>query len=234
MFKLTYLNIATIILDVSSIMLVLGILLQTRFMRQSGRRSDRLFFWMLFITVVMAVTDILGYLTEGIADPTLILVQYASMTVFYLALTVLVMIWLGYCSLRFKAQEKKEARVPRAVFIPGVLVLCLIIINLFTGWVFRIDETGAYYHGLLFIPMYVVFAFYLVIGFVYIGKYRAADRRALIPLWIYVVPIAVSLVVTFVIGEISMAALGTAITIVFTHLGTMNEVAEISTKESVS
>ena len=63
MFTLTTLHIATIILDVSAIILVLGTLRQTRFMRQSGRESDRLFRSMLIFTCVMAVGDIGGYLT---------------------------------------------------------------------------------------------------------------------------------------------------------------------------
>ena len=75
-------------------------------------------------------------------------------------------------------------------------------------------------------------AVYLIAGFVYIGKYRTAEKKVLIPLWLYIAPIVVSGIVTFAVGEISMAALGTALTIVFTHLGTMNEIAEISMKES--
>ena len=52
-------------------------------------------------------------------------------------------------------------------------------------------------------------------------------------MWLYAMPIIVSVFITFVVGEVSMAALGTAITIAFTHFGTMNEIAEISMKESV-
>ena len=120
----------------------------------------------------------------------------------------------------------------RPAFIPGVLVLGIVFINNSTGLFFRIDEMGHYHREILFLPVYVVYTIYLIAGFVYVGKYRTADKKVLIPLWLYIVPIVISGIVTFAVGEISMAALGTALTIVFTHLGTMNEIAEISMKES--
>ncbi len=232
MFTLTYLNIVTIILDVSAIILVLGILRQTRFMRQSGRESDRLFRSMLIFTCVMAVGDIGGYLTMDQEDAILIGLQNISMTVFYIALTMLVMLWFDYCSFRFRDREQVVKIGVRPAFIPGVLVLGIVFINNSTGLFFRIDEMGHYHREILFLPIYVVYAVYLIAGFVYIGKYRTAEKKVLIPLWLYIAPIVVSGIVTFAVGEISMAALGTALTIVFTHLGTMNEIAEISMKES--
>ncbi len=232
MFTLTYLNIVTIILDVSAIILVLGILRQTRFMRQSGRESDRLFRSMLIFTCVMAVGDIVGYLTMDQEDAILIGLQNISMTVFYIALTMLVMLWFDYCSFRFRDREQVVKIGVRPAFIPGVLVLGIVFINNSTGLFFRIDEMGHYHREILFLPIYVVYAVYLIAGFVYIGKYRTAEKKVLIPLWLYIAPIVVSGIVTFAVGEISMAALGTALTIVFTHLGTMNEIAEISMKES--
>ena len=232
MFTLTYLNIVTIILDVSAIILVLGILRQTRFMRQSGRESDRLFRSMLIFTCVMAVGDIGGYLTMDQEDAILIGLQNISMTVFYIALTMLVMLWFDYCSFRFRDREQVVKIGVRPAFIPGVLVLGIVFINNSTGLFFRIDEMGHYHREILFLPIYVVYAVYLIAGFVYIGKYRTAEKKVLIPLWLYIAPIVVSGIVTFAVGEISMAALGTALIIVFTHLGTMNEIAEISMKES--
>ena len=224
--------IVTIILDVSAIILVLGILRQTRFMRQSGRESDRLFRSMLIFTCVMAVGDIGGYLTMDQEDAILIGLQNISMTVFYIALTMLVMLWFDYCSFRFRDREQVVKIGVRPAFIPGVLVLGIVFIHNSTGLFFRIDEMGHYHREILFLPIYVVYAVYLIAGFVYIGKYRTAEKKVLIPLWLYIAPIVVSGIVTFAVGEISMAALGTALTIVFTHLGTMNEIAEISMKES--
>lgn len=233
MIELTHLNYATIILDISAIILAYGILGQTKVMRKSGLESDSLFFGMLILTVVMALSDIVGYITENKPGAVLVNIQTISMTIFYIAFTFFAMLWFDYCTFRFKDKGRVKKIGMQPAFIPGVLAFGLVFLNQSTGIIFSVDEMGGYHREILFIPMYIVIVAYLVTGFVYIARYRTSEKKVLIPMWLYAMPIVVSAFVTFVIGEISMAALGTAITIAFTHLGTMNEVAEISMKESV-
>ena len=261
MFQLTHLHYATIIIDVCAVFLVFGILRQTRFMRRAGRESDRLFLRLLITTVVMAAADIGGYLTIGYANPVAVWVQILSMTLFYAAFTLLSMFWLDYCLFKFKNAQKNRKKGFHPLFLPGVLALAVIVVNVFAGCIFHVDEQGAYHRGFLFIPLYVILAAYIIAGIVMIGRYRicscpavfcgggepapalkrfkgtrkssclTAGKRKLIPLWLYIMPLAVCILITFVFGEISMAAFGAAVTIAFTHLGTMNEVAEISIEE---
>jgi hypothetical protein len=233
MFELTHLNYATIILDISAIIIVYGILRQTRIMRKSGLESDSLFFGMLILTVIMAASDIVGYITEDKPGSAIIKVQIISMTIFYIAFTFLTMVWFDYCTFRFRDKGRVKKIGMQPAFIPGVLTFGLVFLNQSTGIIFSVDELGGYHREILFIPMYLVLSAYLVTGFIYIAKYRTGEKKVLIPMWLYAMPIIVSVFITFVVGEVSMAALGTAITIAFTHFGTMNEIAEISMKESV-
>ncbi len=233
MVDLTHLNYATIILDVSAIVLAYGILRQTRIMRRSGMQSDSLFFGMLILTVIMALSDMVGYITEDRPGTIIINIQIISMTVFYIAFTFLAMLWFDYCTFRFKDKGRVKKIGMQPAFIPGVLAFGLVFINQSTGIIFSVDEMGGYHREILFIPMYLVLIAYFVTGFVYIARYRTSEEKVLIPMWLYAMPIVVSAFITFVVGEVSMAALGSAITIAFTHLGTMNEVAKMSMKESV-
>lgn len=231
MLNLTQLNIATIILDTSAIIIACGILSETSFMRRNGLKADVLFFRMLLLTMVMAVMDIGGYITMGRADPMLIKIQSLSMTLFYLAFVILSMTWYDYCHYKFKKEQKESGKGIKGVHIPGIVALAVIVLNVFTGIIFQVDDKGGYHRSFLFIPLYIVLFFYIAAGFVIVGKYRTIEKKKLIPLWLYVLPVLLSIVITFVMGEVSMAALGTAISIAFTHLGTMNEVAEISMRE---
>ena len=233
MIELTHINFATIILDLSAIVIVYGILRQTRIMRKSGLESDSLFFGMLILTVIMALSDIVGYITEDKPGTVIINIQIISMTIFYIAFTFLAMLWFDYCTFRFRDKGRVKKIGMQPAFIPGVLTFGLEFLNQSTGIIFSVDEMGGYHREVLFIPMYIVIVAYMVTGFVYIARYRTSDEKVLIPMWLYAMPIVVSAVITFVVGEVSMAALGSAITIAFTHLGTMNEVAELSMKESV-
>ncbi|MCR4908732.1 MAG: hypothetical protein K5985_07860 [Lachnospiraceae bacterium] len=232
MLSLTHINIATIILDTSAVIIACGILGETRFMRRSGRKADVLFFRLLLLTMVLAVSDIGGYITENRADPLLVKIQLFSMSLFYLTFVVLSMSWFDYCLYKFKNEQREPEGGVKAVHIPGMITFAVIILNIFTGIIFQVDDRGGYHRNFLFIPMYLVLICYIAAGFVMVGKYRTVRKKKLIPLWLYVMPVLLSIVITFFVGEVSMAAIGTAISIAFTHLGTMNEVAEISIRET--
>ena len=232
MLNLTHLNFATIILDTSAVIIAFGIIHETRFMRRSGRKADILFLRLLLLTMIMAVTDIFGYITENRADPVLRTVQTFSMSLFYLSFVILSMSWFDYCKYKFKNEQKESKTRVQKVHIPGIVAMIAIILNCFTGIIFKVDAQGEYHRSFMFIPMYIVLIGYIAAGFVMVGKYRTIEKTKLIPLWLYAMPIVLSIVITFGIKEVSMAALGTAISIAFTHLGTMNEVAEISIRET--
>ncbi|MCR5093466.1 MAG: hypothetical protein K6B72_05785 [Lachnospiraceae bacterium] len=232
MFELTHLNYATIIIDGGAILLVWGILWQTRFMRSSGRPSDRLFFGMLLLTIVMAVADIVAYLAEYHADALMKNVQLLSNTTYFMAITIFEMSWLDYCHFRFRDGEEIRKIGLKPEFIPGILMIGLLFINQTTGYFFYIDEMGIYRDGILGKVITIGLFAYFIPGVIDIAKYRTADKKLLIPVWIYIMPVVVA-AVSCVLDDISMVTMGFAVTIAFTHLGTMSEIAEYNSKESV-
>ncbi len=232
MYSLTHMNFATLILDGSAIILSLCILHQIRFIRKTGRIAEKLFLGILVTIMVMAVADIGGYLTENRPDPALIVLQIISMTLYYVSATVLCVAWYDYCTFKFKNAQRRISFGFKPAFIPGIALVVLLLVNVSAGFIFSVDGAGGYHRGILYIPMYFVFMGYIVLSFVMIGRYRTAEKRKLIPLGLYLMPILVTTVTTFVSGEVSMAPLGAAISVSFTHLGTMNEVAEISLRET--
>ena len=76
--------------------------------------------------------------------------------------------------------------------------------------------------------MYVVLILYIGGGFVHIARYRnRKSGRAIIPMWVYALPIVFGAIFTFAIpGSASFAPIGTAMTITFTHMGTISEVLD--------
>ena len=89
------------------------------------------------------------------------------------------------------------------------------------------DKDNVYHHGILYVPFMVLMFVYLLAGFVLMAKYRSgSENKALIPVWIFILPIVASLVVPFVFEGISLSSIGCGISIVFTHLGSASEMAK--------
>ena len=217
-------NITTVILDGSTIFLLAGVYMQTGIMRKRGRDDDKLFFLMIVIDIAVALADLITYLADGKSFPAARYYNMAGVSVFYIGLVALCMIWLMYCMVRFKHKVDPRKGIARLIFMPGLIMEILLLINIFAGFVFSVDKDNVYRYGVLFRPMMVVMAAYVFAGFVLILLYRTeVEKKRLIPVWIYFVPLAAGIVVPFVLGGISLTSIGCAMSITFTHLGSASE-----------
>ncbi len=225
-------DIATIIMDSTAIFIVLGIYSQSKVIRKRGHSDDRLYFALLWIDLIIAASDIVTYIADGKHFPGAVVLNLAGITVFYISMVLFFMAWLKYTETRFFKRETVISRHKTAFAVPGVITLILLVINIFTGFIFSVSADNVYTRGILFVPMYLIMAFYLFGGFFVIFIYRRrSSRKKLVPLWTYMAPILIGILVPFVFGGISFASVCIAIGLMFTHIGTMNEQMAINKQE---
>ncbi|MCR5055197.1 MAG: hypothetical protein K6A69_10180 [Lachnospiraceae bacterium] len=228
---LTEENISTLFIDGSVIMLLLGVLAETGIMRKRGRADDTLFFMLIILNILMAVFDTITYLADEKSFPGARIFNMAGVTAFYIDFILMFMVWYHYCLVRFAYRGEAVSKSHRVFFIPGLVTEALIIINIFTGWIFSVDENNIYHRGILFIPMYMVIAYFTIICFISIIRYRTNSVKSnLIPIWVYVLPFVMGVIIPFVFGGIGITAPGCAMSIVFTHLGSASELVNYDEK----
>ena len=230
-------DFATIFLDGATILLLIILMVMSSEDRKRGRDDDKNFFWLLIVNCIMAVGDTVAYVNEY-KTPYALHTTFSTigMTIFYFSFILFVMIWMDYCRIRFKERGVSSGRSFRPEYIPGVVMLAMVLINVFTGWIFAYDKvTGDYNRGFMFIVVYIVFAYYVIGGFVHVGKYRSRNSNVrLIPMYVYILPIVFGFVFTFAVsGSASFASIGLATSITFTYIGTINESLNISYKKAV-
>ena len=218
-------NISTLLIDGSVIFLLVAVIIETQIMRHRGNADDKLFYRLIVMNIIMAVFDIITYLADEKSFSGARLLNLGGVTAFYIMFVLLFMAWYHYALIRFKKIDSTKEKASKAFFIPGLVMEALIIINIFTGWIFSVDKHNIYHRGFLFIPMFLVLGFYVVLTLNEIVKYRAGTKNdQLIPVWIFVLPLVVGLAVPFYYGGISLTAAGCAMSIVFTHLGSASEI----------
>ena len=227
---------ATLILDGATILLMIIVMIMSSEDRKRGRDDDKYFFLILIVNCIMAVGDSIAYIFEY-KKPVLLstTISTIGMTVFYFSYVFIVMVWMDYCRIRFKERGASSGNLIRPVHIPGLIMLAIVLINIFTGWIFSYDrQTGDYIRGVLFIAVYVVLVFYATMGFVHLGKYRGRNTdKALIPMSVYILPIIFGFLFTFAVsGSASFAPIGMAMSFTFTYIGTINESLNISYSRS--
>ena len=110
MFELTTQNIGTLLLDGSTIFLLIGVLMQSAIMRKRGRQDDKLFFLLVIENMVIAVADIITYLADGKDFPGARFLNMFGVSVFYLVMIMLCMTWEQYATVRFKRSSMKLSK----------------------------------------------------------------------------------------------------------------------------
>ena len=223
MFYLTYRDYATLIMDSGTLLIAFCIIYLILNYRKKGRADEDSFLMLLIMNIAMAAGDILGYLFENKAFPGSRELSVIGMTVFYIAFVLLSMTWLYYCRVRFRDGGVSKGQRFAPEYLPGKVMLFLIAINIFTGWVFSYDANWRYQRGVLFIPLLLIIAGYILAGMLCVSKYRDKSAgRAPVPAWVFVLPIVVGVIFTFLVPDsASFAPFSTAVSIVFTHMGTV-------------
>ncbi len=225
---LTDRDFATLFLDGATLFLIISIAFTMKGYKRKKRDDDKYFFMLRLANCLVAIGDMMGYIFEDKPWAFAPFVRVFGMTLFYFSFVSMSLIWVHYCRVRFKYRGVASESFLRPEYIPVYITLICIILNVFTGWIFRYDADSSYHRGVLFGPMYLVLISYVGGGFVHIAKYRSRrSNKSLIPVWVYALPIVFGPILTFAIpGAASFAAIGAAMTVTFTHLGTLNEVLE--------
>ncbi len=220
-------NASSFIMDLTALFMLLGITLSTDVMRKRGRRDDRIFFRLLILNAIVAVSDMAVYYYYLKPDTGRVesYIQTAALTVYFLSIILFSMAFLYYVDARFFAGKSRIRGRWKLFTIPFFAMAVLFILNLFTGIIFSYDETGSTYtYGVLYVLIYVAIAFYLFCALSLILSFNKTYKyKKLIPIWLYFLPMTACMVAPFLLGGVSMASVGILSGIIFTHIGSMQE-----------
>lgn len=151
----------SIIMDVTSLFFMGGLLIYTSLYRQRGRLDDRLFFALVLVNMALAVADALTYLWEGSANPSVRVLIMIGNIVFYAAFELFPYFYLLYLDFRVYGSKDRLRKLKVLYGIPCFVILAMLLLNLWTGWLFVIGEDNLYYYGpvhnLVFVPVVLYF-----------------------------------------------------------------------------
>ena len=227
-FQLTGRDYATIILNGGAIILIFGVLRTFLFTNVKDRLDDVLFIRLMILNILLALANTVSYVIDYKEINGAWLIKMISTTLFYLVLMLTGLCWRHYTSVRFAYDLRKNWRRNLIITVAALLSL-IILINPFTGWFFSLDSDMDLHRGLLYVPVYIIIVIYVFAGFFDIVRYRTnRGTKGPVPVWFYMLPVICGgLLTLFVPGSPSFAPIGIAISIAFTHAGTVTEVTDI-------
>jgi len=124
--------------------------------------DQRLFRYLIIAIAAELVFDSGMWLIDGTAFFFSRGLNLLFSSVYYLMMPLIGLIWLLYCDYELYEGSARLRRKVRLYSLPLILSVVMILINVFTGWVFYITEDNIYTRGTLFLLQIAIAFFYLI------------------------------------------------------------------------
>ena len=170
--------VANSIIDLTALAIILLLYLSDRRNRERDL-SGTLFDGMLLSMVCYLLADLIAWYVDGRRFPGGYGVQMALNSLIYLGQIVSTFLWFLYTDYWYFRSAERIKKCVHLYGIPFLLELVLLGANVYTGWVFRINEAHFYERGTLFLPCMIFFFNYAASSLVLslMAFFRAGNRE---------------------------------------------------------
>lgn len=211
-------NTGTIILDITTILLLAGMIIFTSLYRKRGNLGDRVFFLLLIADIITAALDGMNFFFEKSPfafKGALITAGDTLFTILYEIMPFMMVLYLDY---RLRGDKRHTTGLIRIAVWPCVLSVLLILGNLIWKYLFYFDEAeGVYVYAKGYDLINIAVVIYLCIILVQLWK---KDKRTMI---MYLIAIGCRIVLRNIIRDISSTPFIVAVLLIFFHILEMNE-----------
>ncbi|MCR5101432.1 MAG: hypothetical protein K6B41_08770 [Butyrivibrio sp.] len=214
--NISNLDQGTIMIDFAALFLLIVILIHTNMYRKRSLLQDKLFFSLAIIDVVIAVFDLGDYTLRTSYFPFSKMAVMISEMVFWICFELFAFLFVLY----LMCMSGKSINVKKNWVIYGIpagVELIVIISNLFTGFLFYVDESNEYVEGFLFNFVYIGAFCYLIAACFQIIKISKTY------FFVLVVLLVASMAWKFTGIDLFSTAFNFALVLAYSHINTMND-----------
>ena len=211
-------------LNLFGIILLLFLIISRFSTRQRRRLGDKFFMALVLLTVGASIVEIFSFWIDGKPGRLSYWLNVLCNTGLYMANIIGCFIWLLYVDLKLYRDRKRLHRVlPIYAIFPSVNVIALLV-NIFTGFLFYVDENNIYHRTPICMLLYVfVFLTGMESLVIYYGYRRKHSVLKFFPIWMFMAPVIAGCIAQGLFYGISTAWPSTAIGICAIHIGVLNE-----------
>ena len=201
-----------VIADCTGIILMLVLLVSRYFIRRKGNLEDKFFITLVFIALAASLLELTAFLVDGRPGVLFKVLNVASNAFLYGCTTTISLVWLWYVDSNLSRDSKRI----KTVFLPYVVVwaalMIALIFNIPFGFFYKIDANNVYsrepigyiYYGYLGACIITTIAIY--------AHCRIKHGEMMFfPIWMFLIPIVLSVVVQAIWYGIAVAWLGCAV-----------------------
>ena len=218
-------NLGEILVANGTSLFLLIILIICRHMTSQTRRPvDKIFSAIILIGVMGTILEPFTFLIDGKGGGFFWFVSILSNTVEYASTATVAVLWVWYVDLNLNHDVKRLKTKFAPMLIIWAILMLLLLGNIFGGFVFSIDENNVYSRQ----PLGYAFYIFLLISYltsIYLYcKFRALHGRTqFFPIWMFLTPLFLSILVQVPFYGISVTFLGCSVGLIGIYLNLLSK-----------
>jgi len=206
-------NLGEILVANGASILLLVILLICRYMSGRNRRiADRVFSAIIFCAILGTFLETVTFLMDGNGGTFLRALNFAGNTLLYGCSVTAATLWVWYVDLTLYRDVKRLKRAHLPIFISWALMIVLLVANLFGSFLFSIDADNVYARQPVGYVFYVhLIGAYVISVILYYRFRRSHGKTQFFPIWMFITPLFLSIIIQIPFYGISVSYLGCSI-----------------------
>ena len=219
---------AIVIANLFGVVLLISLLISRFMTRQHRRLADKMFLAMTLLALFASIIEVWAFWIDGRPGTFNHYANLIGCTYLYSANIIGCFLWTLYVDLKlYRDRQRLKAKLPLYAAIP-LIAMTALIVNLFTGFLFYVDENNVYHREPLCVSLYllVLLTGAMSIAIYYIFQHKHG-KVSFFPVWMFMLPAVVGSVAQGLFYGISVAWPSTAIGISALYMSLQNEISFI-------
>ena len=206
-------KIEEIIMANATSVLLMVILLVSRFINRRKRRTEDKFFTVLAcIGISATVLETIAFFVDGVSGGFASFVNVLSNALIYCCTATISVIWVWYVDSYLNHDAKRIKTVLLPFVIVWTILIVMIIVNIFVPFLFKINESNEYERMPLGYIYYVfLFVSFIVSAIIYVKNRIRHGQNQFFPIWMFLLPVVIGCVIQALWYGIATAWLGCGI-----------------------
>jgi len=220
-------NLGEILVANGASILLLVILLICRYMSGRNRRiADKVFSGIIFCAILGTFLETVTFLMDGKGGAFLRALNFAGNSLLYACSVTAAMFWVWYVDLTLYRDVKRLRRAHLPILISWGIMIALLLANLFGSFLFAIDEHNVYSRQ----PMGYIFYVHLIGAYIasiilYYRFRRTHGKAQFFPIWMFITPLFLSILIQVPFYGISVSYLGCTIGLIGLYMNIQSKMS---------
>ena len=218
-------NIQSIYITNAIGFILLMFLIVSRYItRTKGGLGNRLYGSMIRIAMIACIVEALTFGIDGKVGAVYYWINILGNTYLYMANAFGAFLFCVYVEYSLYQDKSRLAKIYNKLFFVILALLVSLVINIFGGFYFYVDENFVYHRQPLVAILYLYILCCAVWCLLTVYKHRRHNKKeSFFPIWMYLTPIVAASVVQMLWYGVSLAWVGTSIGLVALHMSLQNQ-----------